>query len=429
MTPAPSLGETTRTFLRIGFLSFGGPAGQIALLHKVLVDEKKWLSESQFLHALSFCMLLPGPEAQQLATYSGWLVHGVRGGLIAGGLFVLPGLVLIIALSALYAMFGATLWLTGLFFGLKAAVLVVVAEAMVKVSKRALHGRFAWAIAIAAFLSLQILHLPFPVVIAGAGALGLLIALLQKRPTSEPASPLVALPWARLSLTLGLGLALWGLPFALGAIVPLPAILTTLTTFFSKLALFAFGGAYAALTYVAQQAVEGFHWLTPGQMIDGLALAETTPGPLVLVLSFVGFLASFQAATGWPPLLAGIAGAVLTAWAIFAPCFLWIFLGAPFIERLRGNAYATAALSAITAAVVGVIANLTVWFALHVLFAQNLELSAWGLHLTQPVLASLDLMALVLAALAFVIIFLLKWGLPPALCACALAGLALKIGF
>ncbi len=428
VNPKPSLAAVTRVFLRVGLLSFGGPAGQIALLHRELVEERKWLSESQFLHALSFCMLLPGPEAQQLATYSGWLLRGIPGGLVAGGLFVLPGLAIIIALASVYALFGHTPLLGGLFYGLRAAVLIVVIDALIRVGRRALRTPWHVTLAMASFLALFVFQTPFPVVIIVTGLIGL--ALKEPKGAAPdasaraPAEPICAL--CQLGVALA-GVLIWALPFGLIGLFAGPdSLFMALATFFSKMALVTFGGAYAVLAYVAQSAVQQFHWLSPTQMIDGLALAETTPGPLLLVLSYVGFLASFQQPGTLAPLLSGVTGAVLTAWVTFVPCFIWIFLGAPFVEGLRDWPLARRALSGITAAVVGVMANLSLWFALQVLFAQTRTLSAGPVTMLVPVPLSLDPFALLLALVAALVLFGLRAGLVVTLGLCAVGGLVLR---
>ncbi len=408
----PSLAEATRVWLRIGLTSFGGPAGQIALMHRVLVDEKRWIEDRRFLHALNYCMLLPGPEAQQLATYVGWLLHGRLGGLIAGILFVLPGFLLITALAALYVAFQDTAWLAAAFWGVKPAVLAVVLEALLRVSRRALKGRLAFATAAAAFLLLQG-GVPFPLVILAAAGLGL---LLPRPPAPlEPggAEPAAAPGWRRSLRTLVLGLALW-----LGPVVAVALwhgqghLFTAMGWFFAKMALVTFGGAYAVLTYVAQQAVTAHGWLTAGQMLDALGLAETTPGPLILVLSFVGFLAAAKDAGD--PLLAGILGSAFVTYVTFAPSFLWIFLGAPYVERVRQNRALAAMLASVTAAVVGVIANLAVWFGVHVLFPGGLA--------GRP-----DLPALAIAALAALALLRLHWNLLLVLGLAAAAGLVVRL--
>ena len=438
--------ELERAFAHIGLMSFGGPAAQIALMHRICVEEKRWVSEDRFLHALNFCMLLPGPEAQQLATYIGWLTHGVRGGMAAGLLFVLPGLAVILGLSTLYAYYHDVGWVAGLFFGLKAAILAIVVEAVVRIGRRALKTRFHRLIALAAFLALFAFALPFPLVVLAAGLAGLAEARAVARDdthASDPGEPDRAEPrrLGRSLATLAFWLIVWQAP-----ILPLWLLageggLAEVFAFFSRMALVTFGGAYAVLAYVAQVAVDQYHWLKPGEMLDGLALAETTPGPLVLVLSYVGFLAGFRDAGGLPPFLGGVLGGLLAAWATFVPSFVWIFAGAPYVERLRGNRMITAALSAITAAVVGVILNLAVWFALHVLFAEVGRWSIWpataevpggaapafSVSLPLPDLATLDPAALVLALLSAVMIFLLKQGMGRTLMAAAALGLVYRL--
>jgi len=344
--------EALALWWRIGLLSFGGPAGQIALMHRLLVEEKRWIDEARFLHALNYCMLLPGPEAQQLATYVGWLLHGVRGGLIAGLLFILPGALAVLALSFVYVLLGEVSWIAGVFFGLKAAVLALVVQALIRLGTKALRGALPRVVAIAAFLALFVLDAPFPLVVLGAGALGLATAS-QWKPVGHGDAPAeldeVRRPGTALAaitcLLLWLG-TLAGLLWLLGG----ESVFTDIALFFSQMAVVSFGGAYAVLSYVAQQGVENYAWLQPGEMVDGLGLAETTPGPLILVTQFVGFLAAHREAAGLHPLLAATLGAALTTWVTFLPCFTWIFAGAPYIERLRKLPRLSAALSAITAA-------------------------------------------------------------------------------
>lgn len=428
--PAPTLRDIVAVFGRIGLLSFGGPAGQIALMHRTLVEERKWLSESRFLHALNYCMLLPGPEAQQLATYAGWLVGGTRGGIIAGTLFILPGLAVLLALSFAYVVAQDTHWLGGLFFGLKAAVLALVLEALIRVGRRALTSRAAVVLAVAAFLALFVFAVPFPVVIASAGLIGL-VAL--PRPATAPGDATddaaEAGGWRR-SARVGLTWAVvWAAPVALAALLLGPAsTLVAIGVFFSKMAVVTFGGAYAVLAYVADAAVADLGWLKPGEMVDGLALAETTPGPLILVLTYVGFLAGFRSPDGLPPTAGGFLGALMATWVTFAPSFLWIFLGAPHLERLRRNRAASAALSAVTAAVVGVIANLALWFALHVLFRRVDTVVAGPVRLVVPDPTSLDVAAVALAALAAVALMRLKLGVPATLALVGGLGWMLSLG-
>ena len=440
-----SLGEAARVWARIAALSFGGPAGQIAVMHRILVEERKWIGEARFLHALNYCMLLPGPEAQQLATYIGWLLHRTKGGLIAGGLFVLPGFVAIMALSWLYAAFGDLGAVEAFFFGLKAAVLAIVLEAVRRIGSRALGNDVLRGIAAAAFVGIFFFAVPFPLIVLAAGILGYVGGRLGSRAfaaggghgpsaaTAAPDSETVlgdripehARPNLRWSLTISAAfLILWLAPVALLlALLGPSSVFSQIGLFFSKMAVVTFGGAYAVLAYVAQQAVENFHWLEPGEMLDGLGMAETTPGPLIMVTQFVGFMGAFRAETGLHPMLAGTLGGLLTTWVTFTPCFLWIFLGAPFVEKLRSNRALSAALSAITAAVVGVVLNLALWFALHTLFGEVREVSAGPLSFDVPILASVDPAACVLTAAALVAIFRLKLGPLPVLAGCAAAGL------
>jgi chromate transporter len=429
----PTLAGLTAVFARIGCLGFGGPAAQIATMHRAVVEEKRWLSEERFLHALNYCMLLPGPEAQQLATYIGWLMFGTRGGIIAGLLFVFPGLVVITILSAAYALYQETTWLAGLFFGLKAAVLAIVAEAVIRLGRKTLKTGFLFSIAAVAFVALFFFAVPFPLVVVGAALAGFLharrtgAAAAVVDPSDLPPPP----PAGRAVATLIGWILVWQLPLVVLWGLPAPDGLASLFSFFSKMALVTFGGAYAVLAYVAQVGVEQYGWLKPGEMLDGLALAETTPGPLVLVLSFVGFLTGFREASGiMGSLTGGILGALLVAWATFVPSFIFIFAGAPYIERLRGNRTLSGALSAITAAVVGVILNLALWFGLHVLFHElrTVELAPpIGLDLALPVWSSLDPVALIFFVCSAFLLFRLKLGMVAVLGLCAAAGLAIRL--
>lgn len=439
--PAISMRDAFFVWLRIALLSFGGPAGQIALMHRELVDDRKWISDARFLHALNFCMLLPGPEAQQLATYIGWLLHGVRGGVIAGTLFVLPGFFVILTLSVIYALFGALDVVAGLFFGLKAAVLAVVIEALLRIARRALKSPALYGVAGFAFVAIFAFHVPFPMIIIAAGGLGLLAAkiapgwlgeALPSGEQSDRAADVAAASRSAPTLVRGLQVvavcgALWVAPILLLVLLfGRSSVYPSIAGFFSEMAVVTFGGAYAVLAYVAQAAVNDLHWLNPGEMLDGLALAETTPGPLILVLTFVGFLAGFRDPGGISPLAGGLIGASLTTWVTFVPCFLWVLLGAPYIEQLRSNRALSGALAAITAAVVGVILNLTVWFALHVLFRDVGELNLGWLRPAWPDFASLDWRAALLSAFAMLAMFRWQVGMLPALAMCGAAGLVLK---
>jgi chromate transporter len=437
-----SFSEATRTWAWVGLNSFGGPAGQIAVMHRKLVEEKRWIGEDRFLHALNYCMLLPGPEAQQLAVYVGWLLHGVPGGLVAGTLFVLPGYVALLVLSTLYAEFHEVAFVGAALFGLKAAVLAVVVEAVIRIGKRVLKNRAMTTIAVLAFVALFVFSAPFPLVVLTAGGIGLAggrfapdrFVVIRSAGGKggvvdamlEADVPAHARPSARrAALTAATWLALWlvpvvGLWFLLGP----EHVFTRIGVFFSQAAAVTFGGAYAVLAFVAQRAVETYHWLAPGEMLDGLGMAETTPGPLILVLQHVGFLAAYRNPGALPPLAAGFLGATLTVWVTFAPCFLWIFLGAPWVEALRGRAALSAALSAITAAVVGVVLNLAVWFGIHVLFHQVAEVRGLlGTRWAVPELGSLDPVALVIAVLSALALLRYHVGMTTTLGGAALLGI------
>lgn len=424
--PKPSLADLTRAFARIGCLSFGGPAGQIALMQRELVDARGWIEQGAFLRALNLCHLLPGPEAQQLATWIGWRLHGVRGGLVAGLLFVVPGALVMLALSLLYVAAAGLSWFAALFLGIKAAVLAVVAQALVRVARRALGTRFKLALAVLAGLALTLLQAPFPLVILAAGVIGAIAAKwrpdwLGAHPAPSSATPLESPRRlaAATAMTIALWLVIWALPLGLvyGALGP-HHVLWQIGLFFSRLAVVTFGGAYAVLAYMAQAAVGGFGWLTPGEMADGLGLAETTPGPLIMVTQFVGFIAAWRDPAPFTPFVAGLLGAGLTTWVTFAPCFLWIFACAPWMAWLERAERLQGALAAITAAVVGVIANLALWFALHVVFR---EVGARGL----PVWASLDWRAALIALGAALLLFWLKRNVLEVLALSALAALVL----
>jgi chromate transporter len=418
-----------RFWFKLGFISFGGPAGQIAIMHRELVEERRWISEQRFLHALNFCMLLPGPEAQQLATYIGWLQHGLRGAIAAGVLFVLPGFVIITAISILYVSFGSLAPVQGVLFGLKAAVLAVVLEAVLRIGKRALKDRLSWLIAAVAFVAIFAFAVPFPVIVLAAALIGFCVqrwSFSRANAPVAPAEPLHAPARWSVAGTVKIIVvccALWFLPLlVIQALLGPGHVLTLEGWFFSKMAVVTFGGAYAVLAYVAQEAVGNFGWLSPDDMLQGLALAETTPGPLILVLTFVGFVAGFRDATPFDPLLAGVLGAVLTTWVTFVPCFLWILVGAPHLERLRQQRALSAALATVTAAVVGVMLNLAVWFALHALFRDVRAWQGYGLSLPVPQPGSVDIPAVILAAAAMLAMLRFKVPMLPVLGACAVAG-------
>jgi len=411
---APSLGEATAVWAKIGLLSFGGPAGQIALMHRAFVDERKWLAEQEYLAALNFCMLLPGPEAMQLATYTGWKLHGWKGGILAGVLFVLPGALVIMALSILYATIGNLPVVSALFFGIKAAVLAIVIEALLRVARRALKLSSDWWIAAIAFLALYVFDAPFPLIIVVAGIFGY---LRSRGAVSDDVASSSLVDWRATLKTVSFWFALWILPVAaLIATFGRHHVYSEVALFFSKLAIVTFGGAYAVLSYMAQQAVENYGWLTASEMVDGLGLAETTPGPLILVTQFVGFIAGYREAGG---IAGGIAAALITLWVTFVPCFLWIMAGAPYIERLRANPRLSGALAAITAAVVGVILNLSVWFALHVLFAKVVRADWNWARPWLPDLATLDIAALALSLIAALALLRFHLGIFSTLALCA----------
>ncbi|MER9953170.1 chromate efflux transporter [Mesorhizobium sp. M0047] len=439
-----SFAEATRVWARVAALSFGGPAGQIAMMHRIIVEEKRWIGETRFLHALNYCTLLPGPEAQQLAIYIGWLMHKTRGGLVAGILFVLPGAIAIMALSWIYAILGNVGAVQALFFGLKAAVLAIVLEAVLRIGRRALKNNAMIGLAAAAFIALFFFHAPFPLVILAAGVIGYVggragWAAFQSgnghgkvggKQVADadtalgegvPAHTRPSVSWSLKIATVCL--LLWLVPvLALLVFLGQGNVFTDIAIFFSKMAMVTFGGAYAVLAYVAQQGVEHYGWLKPGEMLDGLGMAETTPGPLIMVTQFVGFMGAYRAPGMLSPLVAGTLGGLLTTWVTFVPCFLWIFLGAPFMETMRSNKALSAALSAITAAVVGVILNLAVWFALHVLFRELREVSWLGTTVDVPVFSSVNLPSLVLTVGALLAVFRFKIGMIPVLATCSVLG-------
>jgi chromate transporter len=419
----PSFAEAFATFWRIGILSFGGPTAQIAVMHRILVDEKGWLTERQFLNALSFCMLLPGPEAMQLATYAGWRLHGVAGGLAAGLLFVIPGAVVMLALAVIYAGFGEVRFVEALFLGIKAAVLVIVVEALLRISKKALKGSVHWVLAGLSFLGIFVFALPFPLIIAAAALIGYMHGDRSGEDTDERPERVKT---SRTIVTILLWTAIWMLPLvALATLAGHDHILAELGVFFSKLAMVTFGGAYAVLAYMAQDVVVQYGWLEAGQMMDGLGLAETTPGPLILVTEFVGYLAAYRQG-GEDALLLGLAGAAVTLWATFAPCFLWIFAGAPYIDWIIARPRLRGALSAITAAVVGVILNLAVWFALHVFFADVGRVDVAGLTLWIPEWTTLDWRVVALSAVSGWLLLARHWDIAKVLGVAAALGLAVS---
>lgn len=447
LTSIPSFSEAARLWAYIGCINFGGPAGQIAMMHRLLVDEKKWISDARYFHALNYCMLLPGPEAQQLATYVGWLMHGVKGGLAAGLLFILPGAGVMLGLSILYVNYADLAVVNAIFYGVKAAVLAIVVEAIFRIAKRAFVGAAMIWIAAGAFIALFFFAVPFPIVVlaaALAGFFGMRMAPDQFRASGHAGKIAIAegavdAAFARGELahtratagqtarTVALWLVIWLLPVAiLIALLGPESVFSKLSIFFSKMSVVTFGGAYAVLTYVAQEAVATYQWLSAAEMLDGLALAETTPGPLILVLQHVGFLAAFRQA-GVDPLWAGVLGAMVTLWVTFAPSFLWIFAGAPYAERVRENRALSAALAAITAAVVGVILNLAIWFALHVLFGKVDVVTFWPLQVHVPDVATLDVAALGLALVAAVALIRFKLPVLALLGLCAALGLAVRL--
>lgn len=433
----PGFAECVRLFARIGCLGFGGPAGQIALMHREIVDERGWVEEEQYLHALNFCHLLPGPEAQQLATWIGWRLHGVKGGLAAGLMFVLPGAAIILLLSILYAWAARLDWFAAIFLGIKAAVLAIVIQALIRISGRALNSGFKKIVALAAFLALFLFNLPFPLVVLGAGVIGMAVA--SWRPDWLAMKPLAAAPittprpWGQSIRTVAVWALVWAAPMLLVLLMlGDDHVLWRIGVFFSQLAVVTFGGAYAVLAYMAQEAVQTHGWLSAGEMADGLGLAETTPGPLIMVTQFVGYLAAFRAPEPFSPLVAGVLGALLTSWVTFAPCFLWIFTFAPWMERLEQAKALKGGLALLTASVVGVIANLTVWFALHLCFARVTRVTAGPLDLNWPEWGSMDGHALLLSAAGMALLFGLprfglKMGLIPLVAVMAVAGWAVDL--
>ena len=426
----PSFSELVRVSARIGCLSFGGPVGQIALMHRELVEERRWVEEDEYLQALNLCHLLPGPEAQQLATWIGWKLHGWRGGIAAGALFVIPGALIMLALSMLYAAAADLAWFSAVFLGIKAAVLAIIAQALVRIASRALKTLVQRLLAVAAFVALFLFDAPFPVVVLAALAIGAVVG--ARRPellalaTSASTNPGHPSPWGATARAVAVWLAVWAAPMvAVLLTVGRDHVLWDIGVFFSQLAMVTFGGAYAVLAYLAQEAVSGFGWLGAGEMVDGLGLAETTPGPLIMVTQFVGYLAALRAPGSLNPIVAGILGAGLTTWVTFAPCFLWIFAMAPWMDRIQRAPALKGGLAGVTGAVVGVIANLALWFALHVLFAQVTVVSAGPIRLQWPDAASFDWRAAAIAAVAALLIFRLKRGVVATLAVTAAMGWAL----
>jgi chromate transporter len=438
-----SFGQAAKFWVKLGFINFGGPTGQIAIMHDELVDRRRWVSNRRFLHALNYCMLLPGPEAQQLAIYVGWLLHKVKGGLVAGIAFILPAFFLIMGLSWTYAVHGDVPAIAGVFSGLQAAVVGIVASALIRIGSKALQNRMMVGIAAGAFVAISFVHVPFPFIVITAGLTGLLgggirpalFALPEAHGDTAgaikddgPAAGHTLTTIARSLRVLVVGLAIWILPLVAVSLAPgAPRVIGQEALFFSQAAMVTFGGAYAVLAYINQAAVQQFGWLLPGQMVTGLGLAESTPGPLIMVTEFVGFMGAYRNPGGLDPAVAGMIGATVTTWATFAPCFLWIFLGAPYIERLRDNRRLTTALSSITAAVVGVVLNLAVTFAIATLFDQVRTTDFLGGPLPVPSLASLDLFAFVVATASFVALWRLKVNILWLVAASAVAGV-LRMG-
>ncbi|TAK35600.1 MAG: chromate efflux transporter [Saprospiraceae bacterium] len=443
MEKLPTFTEALRIWLKVALYSFGGPAGQIAVMHKLIVEEKKWIGENRFLHALNYCMLLPGPEAQQLATYIGWLLHKTRGGIVAGALFVLPGFLSILVLSILYALWKDLTIVQGIFYGIKPAVLAIVVGAVIKIGKKALKNEVMAGIAVLAFIAIFFFKIPFPVIVLPAGLIGFIGGKIweekflvikghaDKKDSEEGLIDRLIQPEKpSLSKTLGTAffwLALWLVPVVLLVVsLGLDNVFTKESIFFSKSAVVTFGGAYSVLAYISQQAVETYGWVKPGEMLDGLGMAETTPGPLIQVVQFVGFMGAFRNAGSLDPVLAGVLASVLVTWVTYLLSFFFIFTGAPYIENLRGNKSLTTALSGITAAVVGVILNLGIWFSLHTLFGKMGELNVAGMHIPLPVCATVDWGAVFIMLAALFIYFKLKWDMLKTIGVCITLGLAFK---
>jgi chromate transporter len=424
--------EALKVWIRVAIYSFGGPAGQISVMHRILVDEKKWVSEERFLHALNYCMLLPGPEAQQLAVYIGWLLHKFKGGITAGTLFVLPGFISILILSIIYSLYKTVDIITAIFFGLKAAVLAIVIEAVIRIGKKALKNNLMFFIAAGSFIAIFFFDVAFPLIILAAALLGIISGKLNPNVTGQGKTEktnsgntikLSKTYFLKVFLIFG---GLWLLPvFILAVFVGPENIYTREAVFFSKAAVLTFGGAYAVLAYISQEAVQTYGWLRPGEMLDGLGMAETTPGPLIQVVQFVGFMGAFRMAGEINPVMAGVIASVLVTWVTFMPSFLWIFLGAPYMEKLREVRWLNAALSGITAAVVGVILNLAIWFSLHTLFREVNVNWYYALRLYIPEFYTLNISALVLSIIAFIVLFKFKSGIMKVLLISVLLGLVL----
>ncbi len=430
--------EAFWVWVRVAIYSFGGPAGQMAVMHRIVVEEKRWVSENRFLHALNYTMLLPGPEAQQLATYLGWLLHGMKGGLVAGILFILPGFITILGLSILYASYQEVTVVQALFYGLKPAVMAVVVEAVIRIGKRALRNHVMKVVALLAFVAIFFFNVPFPLIILAAAFIGAAGGRFWEKQffvikghdvkdeavITDQTAPHTRPSTRRTITTLVICLVLWFTPLlALWLYVGGENAFTQIGLFFSRAAVVTFGGAYAVLAYIAQEAVQTYSWLQPGEMLDGLGMAETTPGPLIQVVQFVGFMGAYRHPGSLSPLLAGVLGAILTTWVTFVPCFLWIFLGAPYIENLRGHKSLSTALSAITAAVVGVILNLAVWFSLNVLFGTVNEVYFGPIRIYVPDVTTLDWASLLIAVGAFIALFRFKISMLWTLAGAAAAGL------
>ncbi len=439
-----SFREAFAVWLRIALLSFGGPAGQIAVMHRILVEEKQWISERRFLHALNYCMVLPGPEAQQLVTYIGWMLHGAKGGLVAGGLFILPGFVSILLLSLLYAGLQDASLVQALFFGIKAAVLAIVIQAVIRIGKRAIRTVYMLGLAVAAFTGIFFFSVPFPIVIILAGLAGLTGHFIDPHLFSmnmQHSSPAeaqrtidtlldsgapahVRASRGRAFRVLAVWLPLWFLPLiAIAGGLGFDHVFSQIGLFFSKLAVVTFGGAYSVLAYMTQESVQNYGWLAPGEMLDGLGMAETTPGPLIQVVQFVAFMGAFRDAGSLDPMMAGVLASILATWVTFVPCFLWIFLGAPYVEILNKNEAIKTVLSAVTAAVVGVMLNLAIWLSIHVAFTEVAATNLYGLQLPVPALPSIQWMSVVLTAVAFTALLVFRLNVPAVIALCVALGM------